>query len=127
MKVSRKKTEYLCIGGGTENVEMQGTTVTKVEDFKYLGSTVQEDGGSGKEVRKRIQAGWNGWRKVTGMMCNKKVPPKVKGKLYKTMVRPAMLYGMEAVAVTKKQVRQMEVAEMKMLRFSLGVTRKDRL
>ena len=29
--------------------------------------------------------------------------------------------------MTKKQERQMEVAEMKMLRFSLGVTRKDRL
>ena len=43
------------------------------------------------------------------------------------MVRPAMVYGLETVAVTKKQVEEMEVAEMKMLRFAMGVTRKDKI
>ena len=36
-----------------------------------------------------------------------------------------MVYGLETVAVTKKQVEEMEVAEMKMLKFAMGVTRKD--
>ena len=31
------------------------------------------------------------------------------------------------VAITKKQVEEMEVAEMKMLRFAMGVTRKDKI
>ena len=31
------------------------------------------------------------------------------------------------VAVTKKQVKEMEVAEMKMLRFDMGVTRKNKI
>ena len=43
------------------------------------------------------------------------------------MVRPAMVYELETVAVTKKQVGEMEVAEMKMLRFAMGVTRKDKI
>ena len=43
------------------------------------------------------------------------------------MVRPAMVYGLETVAVTKKQVEEMEVAEMKMLKFAMGVTRKDKI
>ena len=43
------------------------------------------------------------------------------------MVRPAMMYGLETVAVTKKQVEEMEVTEMKMLRFAMGVTRKDKI
>ena len=38
-----------------------------------------------------------------------------------------MVYGLETVAVTKKQVEEMEVAEMKMLRFSMGVTRKYKI
>ena len=38
-----------------------------------------------------------------------------------------MVYGLETVAVTKKQVEEMEVAEMKMLRFAMGVTRKDEI
>ena len=44
-----------------------------------------------------------------------------------TVVRPAMVYGLETVAVTKKQVEEMKVAEMKMLRFVMGVTRKDKI
>ena len=38
-----------------------------------------------------------------------------------------MMYGLETVAVTKKQVKEIEVAEMKMLRFAMGVTRKDKI
>ena len=41
------------------------------------------------------------------------------------MVRPAMLYGMETVAVTKGQERKMDVTEMRMLRFTLGKTRME--
>ena len=38
-----------------------------------------------------------------------------------------MVYGLETVAVTKKQVEEMKVAEMKMLRFAMEVTRKDKI
>ena len=38
-----------------------------------------------------------------------------------------MVYRLEMVAYTKKQVEEMEVAEMKMLRFAMGVTRKDKI
>ena len=37
------------------------------------------------------------------------------------------MYGLETVALTKKQEAELEVAEMKMLRFELGVTRMDRI
>ena len=129
MKVSRSKTEYLCINGGNddETVKMEDTKVPRVKEFKYLGSTVQESGGCEKEVKKRIQAGWNGWRRVSGVICDKRLPARVKGKVYSSVVRPAMVYGLETVAVTKKQVEEMEVAEIKMLRFAMGVTRKDKV
>ena len=51
----------------------------------------------------------------------------MKGKIYKMVMRPAMLYGLETVALTKSQEAELEVAELKMLRFVLGVTRMDRI
>ena len=39
----------------------------------------------------------------------------------------AIVYKFEMVGVTKKQVEEIEVAEMKMLRFAMGVTRKDKI
>ena len=38
-----------------------------------------------------------------------------------------MVYGLETVAVTKKLMEEMEVAEMKMLRFAMKVTKKDKI
>ena len=129
MKVSRSKTEYLCINreNDDETVKMKDAKVPRVKEFKYLGSTVQESGGCEREAKKRVQAGWNGWRRVSGVICDRRLPARVKGKVYSSMVRPPMVYGLETVAVTKKQVEEMEVAEMKMLRFAMGVTRKDKI
>ena len=99
----------------------------RVKKFKYLGSTVQESGSCEREIKRRVQAGWNGWRKVLGVIYERKLPARVKRKVYSAVVRPAMVYGLETVAVTKKQIEEMEVAEMKMLRFAMGVTRKDKI
>ena len=83
---------------------------------------MQESGGCEREVKKRVQAGWNGWRRVLKVICDKRLPARVKEKVYSSMVRPAMVYGLETVTVTKKQVE-----EIKMLRFAMGVTRKDKI
>ena len=60
MKVSRSKTEYLCINGGNddETVKMEDTKVTRLKEFKYLGSTVQESGGC--EHRRTQGGGFRG-------------------------------------------------------------------
>ncbi|KAK3516689.1 hypothetical protein QTP70_022185, partial [Hemibagrus guttatus] len=91
MKVSRSKTEYMCVNEreGSGTVRLQGEEVKKVQEFKYLGSTIQSNGECEKEVKKRVQA--------------------------------------ETVSLRKRQESELEVAELKMLRFSLGVTRLDKI
>ena len=129
VKASRSKTKYWCVNGGNydETVKMEYTKISRVKEFKYLGSTVQESDSCEREVQKRVQAGWNGWRRVSGVIYDKRLLARIKGKVYRIVGRPAMVYGLETVAVTKKQVEEMEVAEMKMLRFAMGVTRKDKI
>ncbi|KAK3549600.1 hypothetical protein QTP86_005339 [Hemibagrus guttatus] len=53
MKVSRSKTEYMCVNEreGSGTVRLQGEEVKKVQEFKYLGSTVQSNGECGKELQ----------------------------------------------------------------------------
>ncbi|KAK3558646.1 hypothetical protein QTP86_022960 [Hemibagrus guttatus] len=111
MKVSRSKTEYMCVNEreGSGTVRLQGEEVKKVQEFKYLGSTVQSNGECRKEVKKRVQAGWNGWRKVSGVLCDQKISARIKGKVYRTVVRPAMLYGLETVSLRKRQESELEL------------------
>ena len=105
---------------------MENTKVPRVKEFKYLESTVQESGDCERVVKKRVQAGWNEWRRVSGVICDRRLPARVKGKVYSSVVRPAMVYGLEMMALTKKQVEKMKVAEMKMLRFAIRVTKKNK-
>ncbi|VFQ83605.1 unnamed protein product [Cuscuta campestris] len=51
----------------------------------------------------------------------------MKGKFYRSVVRPAMLYGTECWAVKKTHVRRLHAAEMRMLRWMCGKTRLDRI
>ena len=41
---------------------------------------------------------------VSGILCDGRVPHKLKGKLFKTTIRPTMSYGTECWAVKKQQV-----------------------
>ena len=52
---------------------------------------------------------------------------KLKSKLYKTVVRPAMVYGSECWSLRKQEEQCLHTTEMKMLRWSQGKTRKDRI
>ncbi|XP_065658482.1 uncharacterized protein LOC136082998 [Hydra vulgaris] len=122
MKVSRSKTKHMCVNERADvgQVQLQGVDLVKVDEFTYLGPRVQSNGGSEREIKKRVQAGWCRWQKVSGVICDRTVSGRMKGKIYMTVVRTAMLYGLDTVTLTKRQVREMEVSEMKMLRFSFG-------
>ena len=96
LKISRSKTEYLSLNDSENGqISLQGEVLKRVEKFKYLGSTVAEDGGLEAEITHRIQAGWKNWKKVSGVLCDKRIGVKLKGKVHKTVVRPAMMYGAE--------------------------------
>jgi hypothetical protein len=99
-KLSRTKTEYMrCDFSVTRHeegdVSLDGQVVAKNDTFRYLGSMLQKDGDIDEDVRHRISADWLKWRQASGVLCDKRVPQKLKGKFYRTTIRPAMLYGAE--------------------------------
>lgn len=67
------------------------------------------------------------WRGASRVLCDKRIPLKLRGKFYKTAIRPAMLYGVKCWAANKQQVHKMSVAEMRMLRWMSGKTKKDKI
>ena len=52
---------------------------------------------------------------------------KLKGNVYKTVVRPDLLFHAETWATTKGQDARREVNEMRMLRWMCRVTRRDNI
>ena len=62
---------------------------------------------------------------MSGVLCDKRLPPHVKGNIHKAIVQPAMMCGMETVPVTRSHVKKLEVTEMKTCRWTCGHTLRD--
>ena len=76
-------------------MRLEDQVVPKKDTFRYLGSMLQKIGDIHIDVCHRIKAGWMKWRQASGILCDKRVPQKLKSKFYKTVIRPAILYGAE--------------------------------
>ena len=131
-RLSRTKTEYIRCNFGTtnreeEDISLEGQVVPRKNTFRYLGSMLQRDGDIDEDVSHRIKAGWMKWRQASGVLCDKRVPQKLKGKFYRTAIRPAMLYGVECWPTKRRYVQQISVAKIRMLRWICGHTRRDRV
>jgi len=60
------------------------------------------------------------------VLCDRRMPTGVKGKVYKTMVRPVLIYGSEAWTLRRREEERLERTKMRMLQWILGLTLRDR-
>jgi hypothetical protein len=131
-RLSRSKMEYMnCDFSATTqkegDVRLDGQVVPKKDTFRYLGSMLQKDEDIDEDVRHRIKAGWLKWHQASSVSCDPRVQLKLKGKFYRTVIRPVMLYRAECWLTKRRHVQQLSVAEMRMLRWICGNTRRDRV
>ncbi|XP_026378555.1 uncharacterized protein LOC113272994 [Papaver somniferum] len=101
--------------------------VPRKDSFRYLGYMIQSDGDIKEDIRHRSQSGWAKWRLATGVLCDRKVPVKLKGKFYRTAIRSAMLYGAECWEIISSHLMALHVMEMRILRWACGHTRRDKI
>ncbi|XP_071737332.1 uncharacterized protein [Rutidosis leptorrhynchoides] len=134
-RLERQKTEYLkCDLDKNEDDQCDGDNITigsqvlhSQDSFTLLGSMLHKSGKIDDGVTNRIKVGWLKGRAAIGVMCDKKMPLRLKGKFFQVAIRPTMLYGSECWPMTKAQERRMKVAEMRMLRWLCGKTMFDRI
>jgi hypothetical protein len=95
-RFSRTKTEYMrCQFSGEKSddrdVSLDGRVVPMNYTFQYLESMLQSEGEIDEDVSHKIRVGWVKWRQTSSVLCDKKVPNKIKGKFYRMAIRPAMM------------------------------------
>ncbi|EYC36369.1 hypothetical protein Y032_0903g2962 [Ancylostoma ceylanicum] len=129
LRLNIAKTEYMECGAKIEDgtICVDGNNLKKVECFKYLGSRITSTGDVLPDAYGRANSAWMKWRTTTGILCDKKMPIRLKSKVYRTVVRPVVLYGTECWTATKVTKQVLHTMEMRMLRWSMGVTLKDKV
>jgi len=87
----------------------------------------QQNGEIDEDINQLIKVGWQKRKYAMGVLCDKKIPVGLKGKVYRMVIKPAILYGLECWSIKKTQVQRVMVAEMRMIRWMCGHTRIDRI
>jgi len=132
-RLSRSQTEYLHCrftadeGGVASEVAIEGAIIRRVERFRYLGSIIQENGEIDEDINHRIKVGWQKLENASGVLCDRRIPLRLKGRIYHMVVRPVLLYGAECWPIKKPQVQRMRVVEMRMIWWICGHTRLDKI
>ena len=109
MRIRRTKTQFIDFkfgqgnGQGREPVKILGEELQRVHRFKYLGASVEETEGMTTEISQRVSAAWGNWKRCSGVLYDRRMPVKLKGKFFETVVRQDLLYGAEAWATTRRQ------------------------
>ena len=71
--------------------------------FKYLGSTLADNGYLDAKMTHRIQLGRKQLEEGIRVMCDRRISLRAKRNVYKTIAKPAMVYAAETRAVKKPQ------------------------
>ena len=53
-------------------------------DKLQIGTSIEEEGGVETEIAKRVGPAWRNWKRCNGVLCDKRMPLKLKGKVYRT-------------------------------------------
>ena len=111
LKMNLDKTKVMWVGKHREelNIRLEGKDMKQVKNCVYLGGNISENGRV--EVRRRIQAGANAWRNVEGVMMDRKISRKLKGKVLNSCVVPASTYGLDTLALSELHQHKLQVCE----------------
>lgn len=125
--VSASKTKYMLVGGTERDrarlgssVTIDGDTFEVVDEFVYLGSLLTADNDVSREIRRRIINGSRAYYGLQKKLRSKKIQPRTKCTMYKTLIRPVVLYGHETWTMLEEDIQALGVFERRVLRTIFG-------
>ena len=123
LKMNLDKTEVMWVGRQREELNIR---LEETKHFVYLGGNISENGRVDVDVRHSIQAGANAWRNVEGVMVDRNISRKLKGKVLDSCVVPASTYGSETLPLSELHQHKLQVCENNWIRKIAGVRRVER-
>ena len=90
------------------------------EEFVYLGSLVTADNNTSREIRRRIITGSRAYYGLHKTLRSRKIHHRTKCTIYKSLIRPVVLYGHETWTLLEEDLQALEVFERRVLRTIFG-------
>uniref|UniRef100_A0A8C9S512 ribonuclease H n=1 Tax=Scleropages formosus TaxID=113540 RepID=A0A8C9S512_SCLFO len=127
LKMNRMKTKFMRSDYATRGrIVVQGDEIEEVEEYVYLGQEVNMRRDMEKEISRRIRAGWKAFNSIKDVLKGK-LDKTTRANLFNGTVLPAMLYGSETWATTKREEQRLVSAQRAMERSMLGISLREHI
>ena len=98
LEVSADKTKYSVMSrdqnaGRIQSVRIYNSTFERVEDFKYLGTTLTTQNSIVEEIKSRLRSGSACYHSVQNLLSSRLLSKNLKIKIYRTIILPVVKLG----------------------------------
>jgi len=105
LEVIADKTKYMVMSRDQnaeriQSVRIDNSTFERVEEFKYLGTTLTNQNYIAEEIKSRLRSGNACYHSVQNLLSSRLLSKNLKIKIHRTIILPVFLYGCETWSLT---------------------------
>ena len=109
LKINTKKTELMKINTTANTpVTVAGKPIKEVESFVYLGSVVDKQEGTDRDVAARIGKPRGAFVMLKNIWASKAIRTRTKLRIFNSNVKSVLLYGCETWRTTKSMLQKIQ-------------------
>ena len=105
-------------------MRIDNSTLERVEEFKYLGTTLTNQNSIAEEIKSRLRSRNACYHSVQNLLSSRLLTKNLKIKIYRTIILSVVFYGCETWSLILRKERELRVFENMVLR-SVFEPRRD--
>jgi hypothetical protein len=109
--------------GRGHSVKIDNRSIERVEEFKYLGTTLTDQNSIQEEIKRRLKLGNAFYHSVQNLLSSRLLSKRLKINIHRTIILPVVLCGCETWPLTLEEERRLRVSENRVLRRVFGPKR----
>ena len=111
--------------GQCHNIKMCNSSCDRVEQFKYLVTTLMYQNSIQKKIKSRLKSGNAYYHSVQNLLSSSLLSTNIKINTYRTIILPDLLYGCETRSLTLREESMLRDFENRVLRRIFGPKRDE--
>jgi len=130
LEVNTDKTKYMVMSqdqnaGQSHSMKSDNSFFERVEEFRYLGTTLTNQNSIQEEIKSRLKSGNASYHSLQNLLSSSLLSKNLKFKIYRTIILPVVLYGCETWSLTLREERWLRVVENRVLWRIYGPKRDE--
>jgi hypothetical protein len=128
--VNAEKTKYMVMSRNQNaeqnlNMKIDNKSFQRVEQFKYLGTTLTNRNSIQEEIKSSLKLGNACYHLVQDLLSSRLLSKNTKIKIYRNIILPVVLYGCETWSLTLREEPRLRVFKNRVLRRIFGPKRDE--